>query len=455
MKSRFLLAVLASVLVASPSPAQESKKPPKFAEVVAERFTAWDKDHDGALSPAEIDAACVDPAIKGPQAAAVATLKRIVRSDKYELPPLTMDYLIKARSGARSPIKDKDADREDSTERDVAPAAKAPVPAPAPHARPSPASTEAKSTSTPDWAGRYQSALTRIEKTDRALFSGGADATIERCHQGPLGDCFFVSVVGAVVKRNPAALRAMIHERPQSDGGGYAVEFPIGRTVNVSPITDAEIVISSTTGDGGLWLAVLEKAFGMTRIEAAPTKYTMESATDAIAKGGNTSQSIRTLTGHAAETIALKRKARSPLAPQQYDANRQLLPAPATAPTLMEPVQSPAKLAKIVREKVPAALQAGRIVAAGTGEETHPPGINPKHAYAVLGYDAAADKLILWNPHGNTFPPRNREIKEPGLASGYPTKSGVFEVPVDDFVRIFRGVTIETERATATGARKG
>jgi hypothetical protein len=61
----------------------------------------------------------------------------------------------------------------------------------------------------------------------------------------------------------------------------------------------------------------------------------------------------------------------------------------------------------------------------------------------VLAYDEQKDTLTLWNPHGNTFPGRGKEIKEPGIANGYPTRAGVFEVPVGEFVRIFSGVTVE------------
>ena len=117
----------------------------------------------------------------------------------------------------------------------------------------------------------------------------------------------------------------------------------------------------------------------------------------------------------------------------------------------MQIAENPAKLAAKVREKVPAALKAGRIVATGTSEEKQPPGIICKHAYAVLAYDPKSDTLTLWNPHGNTYSPRGG--KEPGLASGYPTSRGIFELPVEEFVRIFNGVTIETDRAAVSGRR--
>ncbi len=450
-----MLALAGSMAFGQSGP--EAKKPPRFDEVVAERFAAWDRDHDGTLTTAEIDQLCVDGTVKGAEAAAAAALKRIVRSDKYELPTFTLDYLTKAPEKKVSEAKTTkaDSDREDSTEREsVADKAK-PVEDPAPRPRSSSANTTVKITTRPNFQSGFETCFSRIEKTDRALFKSESDLTIEHCHQGPLGDCFFVSVVGGMVKRDPEAIRKIIHERPASEGGGYTVEFGGGREVKVSPLTDAEVAISSTTSDKGgqegVWLAVLEKGFGTLRHEDAPDKFTTESATDAIAKGGSTSTSIRQLTGHATARIAFKRRARSIRPPETDMDNRPIVP-PFTKRIIMEPVSDPAKLAKTVRERVPKALDAHLLVAAGTGEEKQPPGISGKHAYAVLGYDAAKDTLTVWNPHGNTIVLKGG--KEPGLANGYPTKAGVFELPVADFVRIFNGVTMETEKVSAGMERK-
>jgi hypothetical protein len=461
MRMTFYSAAVVVLLAGSaafgqPEGAAAAKKPARFEEIVATRFVAWDADGNGALSPGEIDKACVDPKIKGAEAAAVAALKRIVRSDKYELPALTKEYLTKATPRQKPASAAKgDADREDSTERDGAGEKPKWVDNATPRPRTAPASAStAKLTMRPDFAARFKNCMDRIEKTDRSLFAGNLEPTIEHCHQGPLGDCFFVSVVGAAVKHDAAGLRKMIKERPASEGSGYTVKFGTGREVTVSPLTDAEIAISSTTqdkgGDEGLWLAVLEKAFGTSRLEDMPNRYETESATDAIAKGGNTATSIRLLTGHTTERIALKRRARMAWM-EQYDVNKRLLPPPANSRVVMQTVEAPEKLAKKVREKVPAALKAGKIVATGTSEEKQPPGISGKHAYAVLAYDGNKDTLTLWNPHGNTFSPRGG--KEPGLSSGYPTKAGVFELPVGEFVRIFNGVTIETEKEAGKGGR--
>jgi thiol-disulfide isomerase/thioredoxin/tetratricopeptide (TPR) repeat protein len=65
--------------------------------------------------------------------------------------------------------------------------------------------------------------------------------------------------------------------------------------------------------------------------------------------------------------------------------------------------------------------------------------LTPKHAYALLRYDSKTDTVDLWNPHGNNFKPKG----PPGLTNGYPTKDGLFTVPLDDFVQQFTGVSFE------------
>lgn len=422
-----LCAVVA--LAGSVSFAQDTAKPPKFSEIVASRFDDWDTNDDGVVSDTEVDLLCIDPAVKGPEAAAVATIKRIVRSGKVELPPLTKAYLARepARRG-RTPTSEN-ADRADSPEVEVADGN-----TPATPDAPRPAPRASAAAAPVDFQSRYDQCLKKIQKTDRDLFGSEKPLSIARCKQGPLGNCFFVSVVGGAIDRDPQSIRKMIE--PKADGAGYTVTFGNGRKVEVGPLTEAELGISSTTGVDGVWLAVLEKALGTTRRADSPSRHKMLSPTDAIARGGNTGSSITMLTGHTTERITLKRKARKPEL-DQSDINQRRI---AGTSAKLELAADAEKLAKSVRERVQAALAINRLVAAGTGEEKLPPGISGKHAYAILGYDQEKDTLRIWNPHNNTRVVRG----EPGLKTGYPTKGGVFEMPVGDFVRVFNGVTIET-----------
>ena len=408
------------------APAPTSR--PSFAQVVAEHFPRWDRNADGTLGADEIDVLCVDPGITGEPAAAAAAIKRIVRSGKYAVPVLTREYLTtppppaprassrpagpasrRAESApASAPARDADAqDRRDSGE------------APAGALRP------------PNFQASYVASLRRIRTSKRDLFCDDTP-DLDHCHQGPLGDCYFVAAVGAFVHRDSAAVKQMIQPRPE---GGYQVRFADGKTVAVPPLTDAEIALSGTTGDEGLWLPVLEKALGAWRHQTDPRRYAMETATDAIAKGGSSATILRMLTGHQTRQLALKRRPRG------------TVPGPDGKPVPKPPVPAASadELAVKVRAEVGTALAQKRLVACGTGTEAQPPGISGKHAYAVLAFDADQDQLTLWNPHGNAFRPRG----EPGLAHGYATQAGVFRIPVRDFVQVFNGVAVETDQPLA------
>jgi hypothetical protein len=50
--------------------------------------------------------------------------------------------------------------------------------------------------------------------------------------------------------------------------------------------------------------------------------------------------------------------------------------------------------------------------------------------------------VTIWNPHGNTFKPKGAQ----GLKNGYATSKGVFTMPVEEMVRVFRGLVYETDR---------
>ncbi|MCA3007151.1 MAG: hypothetical protein INH34_02120, partial [Phycisphaerales bacterium] len=187
---------------ASPKAANPDSATATFDATVAQHFDAWDADDDLTLSPDEIDRACIDPKVTGAAAAAIAAIKRVVRSGSYELPPLTLDGLTKApRTRAAAPKADAptpspagDADRPDSGE--TRPATGAPKRA-------------------PNFAASFHSGLSRIQSTPRVLF---ADDTpdLDACRQGPIGDCWLLASVGAFVNRDPKALQGLV--TPTKDG---------------------------------------------------------------------------------------------------------------------------------------------------------------------------------------------------------------------------------------------
>jgi hypothetical protein len=57
-------------------------------------------------------------------------------------------------------------------------------------------------------------------------------------------------------------------------------------------------------------------------------------------------------------------------------------------------------------------------------------------------YDPEKRMVHLFNPWGNDFTPTGA----PGLANGYYTRHGIFDVPLSQFVRFFQAVSYETDR---------
>lgn len=401
-----LPAIVLTLLVGTALMAQEAPSPaaapakaqaPTFAATVAAHFDAWDSDDDLVLSPAEIDRACIDPKVTGEAAAAIAAIKRVVRAGTYEVPTLSLEGLTKPPAGKPKPAAD--ADRADSGEQQPAAAPKR----------------------APNFAASFGSGLRRIRSTPRQLF---ADDTpdLDACRQGPIGNCWFVASIGAFTHRDPTALRGLVAETQD----GYVVRFASGKEVAVAPLTDAELALSGTTGDEGIWLPVLEKAMGQVRQDANPAKYETETATDALA-GGSTATVIKLLTGRTTQRLAFHKRVPATKVP------------PATPP---EPV--PADTVEALSEKAHAALAAAaadkRLVTCSTNTARHPPGIPGKHAYAVLGYDAEARVVTVWNPHGRT----RKVTGEPGLKDGYAIDKGVFRLPLGEFVQVFSSMAWET-----------
>jgi hypothetical protein len=362
------LLALAILVLARPPARAESKSHPEFAKVVAADFRSWDHDGNGALSNDEVSRLVASPRVKGEQAAALAAIRRYQRQPEAKA-NISRAFLL----------------------------------APEKH--------EPKG---PKLGGNFLPFLEHIRSTPHKLFATAGAPTMSGMAQGPLGDCYFVATVGALVRLRRAEVRKMFH--PQGDGSCEVV-FGDGERVKVPPITDAQIALGSYTGREGLWLTTLEVADGSLR---AGHRRTDAAALDII-HGGNTAHVIERLTGHKAERIGIRKRSGGH-----------------EPPTGSEVTALKAK----VREVLKACEAERRVVTTSIGKSGVPPAMGHNHAYAILGLEGA--NVRVWNPWGahNNHTPKGK----PGLKAGYVTRDGQFSLPLDDFVHLFGEISFETSK---------
>lgn len=280
---------------------------------------------------------------------------------------------------------------------------------------PAPVTREAIAKPDPDNAGaklesHYASALKRIRETPRDLFTNRAPSLAD-IHQGRVGDCFCLAPLGGWVHRDGDSVRALFRARD-----GQVEVHACGRWIAVPALTDGEIAILATTTGGGTWINYYEKAMGLARQQADTKK--SASPVAAINRGGSAGTAMQALTG--SETI---RFSCSPF--------RQTALKPERSGMLLDELRIRLAHNKASRQ----------LACAGTGTTgVKVPGILGNHAYAVLDYDPMADRVTIWNPHGNSFTPKGK----PGITTGYPTKNGVFSMSTAEAVVVFTGFSFET-----------
>lgn len=368
-----LTTLLFAVAIPSPAPADVAS----FSTVVPSCFPSWVRDGSDCLTPSRVHQLVLDPNVKGDEAAAVAAIHIYFRSHKGATCLMKAD-LLRADMLEDQPKRSEDLPR------------------------------------TRGFKNRFRKFSQHIKRVPRFVFADNAPR-LEGIHQGPLGDCWVVSCVGAAVHFNPLRLKEMIVSQPD---GSCAVQFRNGSQVRVQSLTDGQIALSSTSGDQGLWLNVLEQAFGQVRQEFS-AKYRDELGLDSISRGGNPRRIITLLTGHAARHVHIRRKG-----------------AKGFPPDLGRRPQLVAQVRDIIRE----AVTHGRILCAGTTVRGEiPPGIRRSHDYAIIGYEAQTDTVTLWDPHGANFEPKG----PPGLQNGYSMVKGILRMPSRDFTLIFGGLFVE------------
>jgi hypothetical protein len=273
---------------------------------------------------------------------------------------------------------------------------------------------DSSDSSVPRYGRMYFSLLEHINKANRTLFVDGPPS-LQTCHQGRLGDCYFLAPLGAAVNRNGKDVANLIV--PNADGS-YEVNFGFGHNVHVPRLTDAEILLTTSTRRGGLWLNVLENAYSGVRYDSTPDRRKSDASIDMVARGGSPGPVLKLLTGHEVSHLTIRAAHQKDRPPADSEI-QELLPK--------------------LRDTISSAVDERRLICCGTPGYPNAPGITTSHVYAILNFDKAKDTVEVWNPHGNHFQPKG----PPGLQNGYITKDGRFFVPLNEFVKIFGGISFE------------
>ncbi|HEY1662742.1 MAG TPA: C2 family cysteine protease [Verrucomicrobiae bacterium] len=341
-----------------------------FRQLFASVFYQWDSNHDGVLDLKELNEAVENPNTRGNDAAIAVVLHRHLQiDDEARTNALTFE---EAMSLAADPAIQKNISGK-------------------------------------AW---------HIVGIDHVLFAPG-DPNLETFHQGGIGDCYLLAVIGTFVFHHSETIRTMIKE--QNDNS-YKIQFGNGKEVMVSPVTDSELIMGASEGHNhGVWLSVLEKAYAQIALEAKERKtgedisYDDGVPTDYIGHGGYYSPVIALLTGHKSSGVSFRRWLQQD--PQNgMERAHEMLTKLSTGHKLM---------ATMVSEN-----------------GTLPKGLIHGHVYGVLQYDPATRVVTVFNPWGNHFKPAG----PPGLVYGYPTGHGIFEVPLEEFVHVFGGTAYETDQ---------
>lgn len=342
----------------------EESKGQESVLVLAQRFARrWDTDGDGNVTNDEFMDRVSDPMVQGEEAVTLATLIRFQRAQGKNwsgpYPALSLATL-----------------RECAEDHSVV------------------ACLERRQAFSTD----------RLARSSEQLFSSnGRIQTESRSMKQFLPpQCTFHAALFAVAAREPERISKIINDCGDS---GYEVKFPgWEQPQSVNPPTDTERILLSNALEDGLWLTVLEKAWGQ--------RY-----------GGGVGSTLQT-PGLASEAIAA-------LSGQVAHEHR-LGVADLKDTERLQPLWQ--------------ALDNGGPVVAQT-DETKMPGLTAWHAYTLISHDADTQTVRLRN---------SLLTGEPLSADGTPLdgiEDGLFEMPLSEFVEHFASVIYPSQAQKACGSR--
>ena len=339
-----------------------------FAENLRANFAKWDTDKDGKLNRSEINLLILRPDIRGRLAATAAVLHLYLR-ERPEQESVTMDELVPGGVRSKTSIVD----------------------------------------------GPFDIFYNRLIKIKREVFANNCTPSLVNASQ-LFGDCYFMAALGAAMARDPKLVQQMIHPQPN---GSIQVDFPAGPKIRVRRLSDTELALTSTAENQGMWLNILEKAYGMVCLThpelRGPHRQPGDIDIDIIARGGDARRTIELFTENAGTLITFR-----------HDEEEKIPPTEGELATLRP------KMHEIMKTRV----ENRAIMVGATAAGELPPGINAHHDFAIVGYDADQRIVHLWNPNGKSSPAGSQPV----------IKHGSFDMSLDDFLKTFAALIYETDQ---------
>lgn len=369
---------IAALALVGAGKGQDRPAAPTFAQVVTEAFDGWDLNHDGILQQEEVWKAAFDPGNQDVKGAALAAVTHWYSMDP-QVKSLPKSFFVNYKPQKFDPLpKETPPEEAKRIGRERAMAGT--------HLQ-----------------REFLANLWRIRHTRRILFEPSGPK-LSDVHQGGYGDCWLISHFGALVHRDPEEVRRMIKETDK----GYRIEFPDEVTVELPPLTDAQIGFDDVRMDHGLWVRVLRIAFyrrpKVARRDGRGRAFLYEA------------KAMEGLTGFRLKAM--------PLINGYYK-------------TVPDEQINP--IVDSVRKELVKTLAAKKLVALDSGRVPLPFGMTGGHSFAVFDFDPASDTVTLWNPWGDDYYPKPR----PNGEVDYMRRGGVFTVPLRVMVRSFSQLLLE------------
>jgi hypothetical protein len=220
--------------------------------------------------------------------------------------------------------------------------------------------------------------------------------------QAGIGNCYYFAALASLADSNPKAIADMIKDNKD---GSYCVTLPGSKPVTVQGPTDSELLLFPKPVDKGVWVHVMEKAYGQMCMD------------DSLFKA------LRKLRGMEDTPI-----------PQMHTDGGSALDAGLKVLTnkpigwtwsFKGPEAMHAALMDATKRGVPITADTGLSAKVENGPAV-------QHVYSMLKYDATAKVLTIRNPWGDTVP-KLKGVVDKG--------KGVFEMPLDTFVAHFSKIS--------------